>query len=241
MLAEVSAMGTIPAAEVSKVVALLSERFGSGGAEQRQVVRTYQSALPADKRGLGELRVVTDARTAAHELRTEATERLAIKRMVRERPTPCLEARRVGRVEVSNGVHHFVESLGFAPAHEALRRGYTFRQGAATISVFELCRRLTPLSDAAAAAAASVGGDDEWEALGEGALWLVEIRVCGDSEQLAHTVTAADSWVDNLASISELEFQPVVSLAEAAAAEAQAAALAAIAAKKEAAQKALNK
>lgn len=239
MLAEVSATATIPAAHVSKVVALLSERTGTASAEQRQWVRTYRSALPADKRGLGELRVLTDARTSAHELRTEAVERLAIARMVLPRETPCLEARRVARVEVSDGVQHFVAALGFEAAHEALRRGYTFRQGAATMSVFELCRRRTPCRDsgAAAAAAASVGGDDEWEALGEGVLWLVEIRVCGDSEQLAHTVSVADSWVDNLMSISELEFQKVVSLAAAAAAEAEAAANAAAAARQQAAQK----
>lgn len=225
MQAEVSATATIPAANVAAVLALLTERCGSAGIRQRLWERNFKSALPKEKRGLGEVRVLSDGQGELHELRTVAAERLAIAKMSKARPKPCLEARRVAKVSVSNGVQHFVAALGFVQAHEALRRGHFFRDGNVTVSVFELCRRQGK-RDGSTDLQSSAGSDDQWMALGDGALWIVELRVSGAGEQLAQTVGVADLWVDVLSSVSDLVFEEVISIAAAQAAEAHKAAIA---------------
>ena len=117
-----------------------------------------------------------------------------------QRATPVMEARQVARVAVDEGASHFVGALGFELRHEALRRGWTFRQGAASISVFELCRRRASIPDESSAA------EDEaaWEVLGDGSLRLVEVLLHGTGD-LARLARAADEWADALEKLVDLQ------------------------------------
>jgi hypothetical protein len=192
--AEFSCVGTVPEARVPALLTALAERCGAPASELRSWERRYLSSLPPDKRGLGEMRLVSDGRNVT--LRTESVERLTISQLVATRETPILQARRVARVPVGDGASHLVAALGFEPAHEALRRGCSFRQDGATISVFEVCRRRAG-SVRRAADEETAGDDDEWEAVGDGSLKLVEVLLHGTGE-LAPLATAADAWVDML-------------------------------------------
>ena len=132
-------------------------------------------------------------------------------------------------MDVGTGVEHFVAALGFAPAYEALRRGHFFQQGNAIISLFELCGRS---GEGGAFSGDTVGRDDQWTVLGDSTLWIVEVRVRGDGENLSQTVSVADGWVDVFSSVPDVVFEEVVSMRAVAAKEAHAAAVAAVAEKK---------
>ena len=176
----------------------------------------YKSNLAEETRGLGELRVLSDTAADTHLLCTEGTERLAVARLVVPRTEPCLQANRVARVDVSDNVPHLVSALGFELAYESLRRGHEYKQGAASISIFELCRRREvrdtsagTLQDAGlvdSEMAVCAGEDDEWEALADG-LRIIEVLVRG--EELKRLVVVADQWADALAAIPEVALQPV--------------------------------
>ena len=200
---EVSVTAVVPASAASAVLTALSERCGSSGRQQRVWQRLFKSTLEEEMRGIGELRVLSDTIGGTHLLCTEGTERLAVKLLVVDRTTPCVEAHRVAKVDVSDNVPHLVSALGFELAYESLRRGQEFKQGPASISVFQLCRRREARDLGTDVCA---GSDDEWETLGEG-LRLVEVLVRG--EVLAGLVVVADQWADVLAAIPDVALQPV--------------------------------
>lgn len=196
--AEFSVVGTVPTSRLPALMAILAERCGTASGETSPVwERRYKSRLPADKRGLGELRLLSSADGTGATLKAESVDRLSVVALIVARPQPVILARRVSRVPVADdGADHFVAALGFELQHESLRRGWVFQQGATTVSVFELCRRKQ----------GGTGGSD-WEALGDDSLRLVEVLVHGVGE-LAPLANEMDGWVAAL--------QPLVALAPAA-------------------------
>ena len=144
----------------------------------------------------------TDASHAM--LKSESVDRLAVQALIVPRQQPVLLARRVARVPVDGGAApHFVAALGFELQHEALRRGWEFRHGAATVSVFELSRRRRD----GAGAQPSGGEEDAWEAIGDGSLRLVEVLVHGTGE-LAPLAKEADAWVATLTKQNLVDLAP---------------------------------
>jgi hypothetical protein len=219
MQVEVSCVGTLSKEDVPAARALLAERSGTPGRTQTTWVRTYRSRVTADKRGLGELHVLSDA--AGNLLRAEATESLAIAQYVVQRSQPCLQARRVSLVTAKDGIPEFVAALGFQLSHESLRRGHSFQQDAASISLFELCGRQGIESSNVAAGGAGGEGPMEldgadasieeglWKPV-SGDVWLLEIVVRGD--QLKSLAEATDFWADTLSALPTFVLQPATSV-----------------------------
>lgn len=191
---EVSFAATLPAQGVAAVTGLLNARFNAPGTSMRLWQRTYRSTLSANQRGISEITLLSDGESAL--LRTENADRLTISHLAKVRPAMVLQARRVTRAHVGAGAPHFVAAQGFEMAYEHLRRGMLFEQGATTIALFQLCRRLDH--------SPQVGGDDAWEPLGDG-LWLLEASFRG--QEMRTLLNEADAWADALESLATL--QPV--------------------------------
>ena len=163
------------------LLTLLSKRCGSG-VETTIFDRWYESPLPpAERKGLKQLRI----RTINGEsfLRAESGTKLSIAPPItkKRQPKPLLQAAHVERVPIGSGKSglHFVKALGYKPRCRGKEVGRTFRQGAATITVFQVwsVKPSAPLSPG----------------------WVVQVKVHGPATaEIATNAAVADAWCDAL-------------------------------------------
>ena len=77
-------------------------------------------------------------------LRTRGIDAISIAPLCRQRTMPqCLQARRVTAVPVGGNAPEMLHALGFLQSYELLKKGLVFRQGATTVSIFQV-RRPSP-------------------------------------------------------------------------------------------------
>ena len=181
---EVVVVGSVAAAVVPALLTRLRALCVGGERELSSWDRTLQSTLPLPEdpleRGLRECRLHTDLHQRTNVLRVEAQDRLTVSHLAKARAQPCVQARNVTHVPVGASAEEFMASLRFAQTHEVLRRGQSFRHGSVLASVYQICTRPS--------------AKDEWVALDEHGLWMVEAVALG--EQLQALVAEIDEWAD---------------------------------------------
>lgn len=179
---EALCLGTIRAEAVRLLLLTLRKMCVGSERELRRRERSLSSALP--DAGLQECRLYTDFPDSVLEtsvLRVESQDRLASSHLAKARDgAQCIAARNVTHVAVGANADEWLASLRYEQTHELLRRGRRFRHEAVSISIFQICTRSKAL--------------DEWSALDEDGLWVVEAVATG--AQLKPLVEQIDTWAD---------------------------------------------
>jgi hypothetical protein len=226
---EVALQAIVPAADVEAVLSRVRSRCIAPPRPLRRWERTYvmsaaQAARLQQQRsnqgGITELRLLadTDRADGGATLMTcgpvIATAHLvnATRALADSSVGPAVQARRCTRVLTSAGAAEFAGSMGFELEHETLRRGHVFRDGAAEVALFELCRRAEaeaapPHADGGDGIRPADGDDAAWAPLAPG-FWCVEVVARGGGAELRQLVEEAEAWADTLSRLVALQPAP---------------------------------